>query len=335
MVIGRDNGSRTARRPHAYGRRTMSAPAPRTGRVRLLAGPGRVRALNALALDEGLPRPMAEAALSGSARVREHAHGAWRYLAVPAFASLARGRSSRRDGEVLSVLVAPGWLVMVAPTSDGPAARLGMAMARHLGREVLVGRDGLSLDEVRIGPALCTLLGLAVEAAFGALDRLSASAQRIESQAVVYGGGKAGAGALLGQRRRAEAIRASLAAMRDGVGILLREPPRGVGGRFPRRMRDIEEHLFQAFEAVDAARDELTSALGYHLAASQNRVNEVIKTLTVLATVLTPITVISSIYGMNFAIPETQWRYGYLFALGLMAACAGALVLYFRRRGWI
>lgn len=282
-----------------------------------------------------MPRAMAEAAIAASARVREHAHGQWRYLALPAFAALARGRRSRRDGEVLSVLVAPGRLVLVASTHDGPAARLGAAIVHHFAGAQAGGRDDRSVDDVPIGAALSTLVAMAVEAAFGAVDRLSLRAQRIESQAVMHGGVRSDTSALLSQRRRAEAIRASLSAMRDGIGMLLRDPPRGTGARFGRRMRDVEEHLFQAFDAVDAARDELASALGYHLSASQNRVNEVIKTLTVLATVLTPITVISSIYGMNFDIPETNWHYGYLFALGLMAACAGGLVLYFRRRGWI
>ena len=60
------------------------------------------------------------------------------------------------------------------------------------------------------------------------------------------------------------------------------------------------------------------------------------KVLTVLSTIMLPLTVIAGIYGMNFQwLPELHWRYGYFFALGLMAATDGILLLWFRRRGWI
>jgi len=59
------------------------------------------------------------------------------------------------------------------------------------------------------------------------------------------------------------------------------------------------------------------------------------KVLTVIATLFIPLTFIASIYGMNFQhMPELHWRYGYPFALGLMAAAATVMLVYFRRRGW-
>ncbi|MCL4439328.1 MAG: hypothetical protein M1609_01670 [Firmicutes bacterium] len=66
-----------------------------------------------------------------------------------------------------------------------------------------------------------------------------------------------------------------------------------------------------------------------------NRMNEVIKTLTVIATITLPLTLISSIYGMNFKfMPELNWRFGYFWALGLMLTTAGGLVYYFRKKSW-
>ena len=316
------------------------ARAPRTvslrGRVLLSTGTARARLVAALEREAGLPRSLGAFVLSPAQRVREHVHRRWRHLIVPAYTPTAGGRPSRREGEALHVLVGPGCLALLAPSAPGPGARLARSAADALGREWAREDLHLVMDGVAVGHALTTLLGLAVDAAFDAVDSVAVAARRIETRALSRQGAHAGGSpALLTQRRRAESLRAALGVLRDGIGALRRDPPRGVGSRFVRRLDDVDNHLGQAFDAVDAARDGLTAAINYHLVSSQNRVNEVIKTLTVLATVITPISVISSIYGMNFVMPETEWRYGYVFALGLMATCAGGLLLYFRRRGWI
>jgi magnesium transporter len=65
------------------------------------------------------------------------------------------------------------------------------------------------------------------------------------------------------------------------------------------------------------------------------RLNEVMKVLTVIATLFIPLTFIASIYGMNFEhMPELKWRFGYPAALGLMASVAAGLIYFFKRRGW-
>lgn len=72
-----------------------------------------------------------------------------------------------------------------------------------------------------------------------------------------------------------------------------------------------------------------------YLSAQSNRMNEIMKQLTVIATIFMPLTLISSIYGMNFRyMPELQWRYGYFAVLVVMAAIAVWMVWFFRRRRW-
>ena len=72
-----------------------------------------------------------------------------------------------------------------------------------------------------------------------------------------------------------------------------------------------------------------------YLSVQNQRLNEVMKVLTVIATIFIPLTTIASIYGMNFKhMPELEWRYGYAWALGLMCASALGMISYFRRRGW-
>src|ERR1700759_1590796 len=79
-----------------------------------------------------------------------------------------------------------------------------------------------------------------------------------------------------------------------------------------------------------------------YLSGVSNRVNEIMKVLTVISTIFLPLTFIAGVYGMNFKsetspwnMPELGWRYGYPFALVLMVASVAGLMAYYRRRGWI
>ena len=73
-----------------------------------------------------------------------------------------------------------------------------------------------------------------------------------------------------------------------------------------------------------------------YLSAVANRTNEIMKVLTILSTIMLPLTLIAGIYGMNFEyMPELHWRYGYPFALGIMAVTALVMLYWFARRGWI
>ena len=88
-------------------------------------------------------------------------------------------------------------------------------------------------------------------------------------------------------------------------------------------------------EIVESLRETAVSVMEVYLSVQNRRLNEVMNVLTVIATIFIPLTFIASIYGMNFRhMPELEWRYGYAWALGLMALVATALVVHFRRRGW-
>ena len=83
-------------------------------------------------------------------------------------------------------------------------------------------------------------------------------------------------------------------------------------------------------------RDMTESVLNTYLSSVSNRMNEVMKVLTIIATIFIPLTFIAGIYGMNFAnMPELQWRYGYFGILIVMAVIGISLVVYFRRKSWL
>jgi magnesium transporter len=100
--------------------------------------------------------------------------------------------------------------------------------------------------------------------------------------------------------------------------------------------RDLYDHMFRISETIDVERDMMAGTMEAYLSVVANRTNDIMKVLTILSTIMLPLTVIGGIYGMNFEhMPELRWRYGYLFAIGLMAATTTTLLLWFRRRGWI
>lgn len=100
--------------------------------------------------------------------------------------------------------------------------------------------------------------------------------------------------------------------------------------------RDVYDHFLRINDIAEGYRDLVASALDAYLSVQSNRMNEVMKTLTLMSTVMLPLTFIAGVYGMNFKnMPELSWFWGYPFALLLMASVATGILLWFRRRGWI
>ena len=121
---------------------------------------------------------------------------------------------------------------------------------------------------------------------------------------------------------------------------LLNQISRG-GARFIRSehliyFRDLYDHMYRIGESIDIEREMAASTMEAYLSVVANRTNDIMKVLTVFSAILLPINLIASIYGMNFEhMPELQWRYGFYFALGLMALIAVVMLTWFGRRGWL
>ena len=95
-------------------------------------------------------------------------------------------------------------------------------------------------------------------------------------------------------------------------------------------------HVLRTVDAIDLHRDMLASILDVHLSVQSNKLNTVMKVLTIASVILMVNSLIAGIYGMNFAhMPELPWTYGYPFALGLMITASTVVLLYFRRKGWL
>lgn len=136
-------------------------------------------------------------------------------------------------------------------------------------------------------------------------------------------------------KRRLVSLRKILSPLREMFNILLRFE----GNFFKEENRlfylDVYDHLMRIFDFVETYRDLIGGGLEMYLTVVSNRTNEVMKILTVIATIVMPLTLISSIYGMNFRyMPELEWRYGYFIVLGFMTLLTIVMVIYFRRKKW-
>ena len=101
-------------------------------------------------------------------------------------------------------------------------------------------------------------------------------------------------------------------------------------------LRDIYGHTIQVIDMIETFRDMISGMLDIYLSSVSNRMNEVMKVLTIIATIFIPLTFIAGVYGMNFKyMPELNWRYGYIFAGGIMLLMVAGMLLYFKRKKWL
>ncbi len=129
--------------------------------------------------------------------------------------------------------------------------------------------------------------------------------------------------------------------MRDVLSTLLRDTE-AFDEHVQPYLRDCFDHVLQVIDLIETYRELIGGLLDVHLSQVSNRLNEVMKVLTIIATIFIPLGFIAGVYGMNFNteispwnLPELNWVFGYPFALGLMGLIAIGLLFFFRRKGWL
>ena len=131
-------------------------------------------------------------------------------------------------------------------------------------------------------------------------------------------------------------IRKSIWPMREVIGGMERAESDLIKKSTGIYLRDIYDHTIQIIDTVETFRDMVSGMLDIYLSSISNRMNEVMKVLTIFAAVFIPLTFIAGIYGMNFEfMPELKWKYGYFFVLGFMFSAGTGLLYYFKRKKWL
>ncbi|GAA4420142.1 magnesium/cobalt transporter CorA [Nibrella viscosa] len=183
---------------------------------------------------------------------------------------------------------------------------------------------------------LYALIDLIVDNYFLVLDQIGSNVDIIEDRIVQNTAGQPTLATLYGLKRELGVIRRSVWPLRDMLGLLVREESPLIDAHTNPYLRDLYDHVTQVLETIDSYRELMASLLDVYLSTVSNRMNSVMKTLTIFSAIFMPLTFIAGIYGMNFKImPELEDPLGYYKVWLFMGLLAVVMIIYFRRRGWM
>lgn len=137
-------------------------------------------------------------------------------------------------------------------------------------------------------------------------------------------------------KREMITLRRSIWPLRELVGGLQRSELPLVAESTRVYLRDVYDHTVQIIDTIESFRDMVSGMLDIYLSSVSNRMNAVMKVLTIIATLFIPLTFIAGVYGMNFEhMPELKWRYSYAVVWAVMIGVASIMLAYFRRKKWL
>jgi magnesium transporter len=131
-------------------------------------------------------------------------------------------------------------------------------------------------------------------------------------------------------------LRRAIWPLREATGQLYRGEVPLVTPETQLFLRDVHDHCVQVIDTVETLREVLSGAMDLYMSGVSNRMNEVMKVLTIIATIFIPLSFFAGLYGMNFDyMPELHVRWAYPVLLGGMATVAGGMLRYFHKKGWL
>jgi len=224
-----------------------------------------------------------------------------------------------------------GWLLTVEPERVAALDAVWERVAREDARLLANGADFTAyrgIDRV-------------VDGYYDILDDIEDDIEAVENQVTEAATGSETVLDRINELRRdLLSVRRLLWPTRDAVGVLARGDPAHVQPATEKYYRDVYDHLVQLVDLTETYRDLASGARDIYLNALSMSTNDVMKTLTVVATIILPLTFVAGVYGMNFSgsplnMPELEWTYGYPAVMLGMGLTAVVLVAYFRRENWL
>ncbi len=234
------------------------------------------------------------------------------------------------DAEQLSLLLFDDLVITVEERSNELFRPIDMRLDAGRGRIRSAGVDYLAY----------AVVDMVVDYLFPLLETFS---QRLEDteEALIEDAGTVGVEEILHIKRDLLRIRRVAWPTREMTASLSRWETTRIAPETRPFLRDVHDHAVEILEIAENFRDAATGLMDLYLSSVSNRMNEVMKVLTVIATIFIPLTFIAGVYGMNFSheaspwnMPELYWRYGYPAVWLVMLAVTGGMIVLFRRKGW-
>jgi magnesium transporter len=201
-------------------------------------------------------------------------------------------------------------------------------------------RDRLRRGKARIRQTGCDYLAYAlidavVDHYYLVLEQIAEEAEQIE-QALLNSPDKNMMHRLHHLKRELILLRKQIWPLREVLASMIRGESTLIRETTVMFLRDVYDHAVQVIDTVESLRDALSGLLDLYLSTLSQRMNEVMKVLTIIATLFIPLTFLAGIYGMNFKyMPELEWPWGYAAFWALIVILAGAMVFFFRKRRWL
>ena len=251
-------------------------------------------------------------------------YGDYLYLTLKMLTLEAEGASIR--SEQVSIILGNDFVLSFQEGLAGDVFdQLRERLRKGSGRGRALGADYLAY----------ALLDAIVDHYFVILENLAAQVERLEDELVV-GPTDRTLRDIYHLKREVLFLLKSIWPLREVVGGLERRGTQFFQQTTALYLRDLHDHTLQVVDTLEVLRESLVGMLDIYLSSMRNRLNGVMKVLTIIATIFMPLTFIAGVYGMNFKhMPELEWPWGYPAVLGIMAAVAGGMVVFFARKRWL
>ena len=247
------------------------------------------------------------------------------------------------------------WMVMIKPNSDNfHKEQVSFILGKHYLLTVQEEPDYDCFDPVRdrirkgqgtirrhgADYLAYTLLDSIIDGFFPVLEVYGERIEELEDEVVVNPTRKT-LEKIYKIRRELLTLRRAIWPQRDAINVLIRDTSDLISPEVRIYLRDCYDHTVQVMDMVETYRELSSGLMDVYLSSVGNKMNEIMKLLTVISSIFIPLTFVAGVYGMNFNtekspwnMPELNWYLGYPLCLGLMAAIASGLVYFFWRRGW-
>lgn len=273
------------------------------------------------------PLALEDAQRQNPQRPKLDVYDGYLFLSIRAWAGVRTSTDDADDvTKEIDVFVGPNYLVTIHE-EDSPAIE---ETRKRLQRNP----ENLSNKPAYL---LYLILDAVVDDYFPAMDELDADIDKVET--AIYEAADTVSTDLkpaLALKKRLLLLRQTVAPLRDVLNYILRiDDPALVPSELRVFYQDVYDHTLRLTEQIDLHRDILGGVMDALMAQSSYRLNQVMKALTGVSTILMSAALIAGIYGMNFKVmPELHWKYGYGMALTMMVIVAGSLVAYFKKIKW-
>ncbi len=227
--------------------------------------------------------------------------------------------------EQISIILGSNWVVSFQENEGDVFDPIRERLGSDKGRIRKMGADYLAYS----------LIDAVVDNYFAVLEKVGEKIEEIEDE-IVANPSPQTLQAIHDLKRQMILLRKSVWPLREVISRLEKWESNLINESTNIFLRDLYDHTIQVIDAIETFRDMLSGMMDIYISSVSNKMNEVMKVLTIIATIFLPLTLVAGIYGMNFRVmPELEWGWGYPFALLVMLAVGIVMLFYFKKRKWL